>query len=69
MGKPEDIWIETIRLSHCLFCSCPNWKEHLQRIWSASTEGTGEEDDPIPDEVIVDFDLGFADATGEDIPG
>nr|QZE12005.1 MAG: ORF2 [Giant panda anellovirus] len=71
MGKPEEeIWIENIRLSHCLFCNCPSWKDHLQRLWCDGPEDTAAEGgDPIPEEVMVAFDLGFEETAGEDTAG
>nr|QZE11952.1 MAG: ORF2 [Giant panda anellovirus] len=64
----EEIWIETIRLSHQLFCSCDNFKDHLLKIWQGTgAVGIPEEDAIIPEDILVDFDLGFEEsAAGED---
>nr|ASH99128.1 ORF2 [Giant panda anellovirus] len=71
MGSPaENIWLESIKLSHQLFCNCGNFKQHLQKIWSGSTEdGTTDAGDPIPDDIMVAFDLGFEDTAGENLEG
>lgn len=74
MGPPgeeiyqlEQKWMQSCKLSHDLFCLCPDFRQHFlpgPGCFTPVGEDTGGEGDGL-DEVMVNFDLGEPDGDAD----
>lgn len=67
-GHRETLWLESCYQTHRLWCECSDWRKHVPGWQDTGDQTTGGGDSgtggDIPDDVLVNFDLGFEDTTG-----
>nr|QZE11988.1 MAG: ORF2 [Giant panda anellovirus] len=74
MGSAEDLWFQSCTLSHNIWCNCGDPTSHWIKKWSTTGTSTddraGGDGGGIPEDVAVQFSLGFedGDTTTEDAP-
>lgn len=62
----EQQWFQSCKLSHDLFCLCPDWRAHITPgcgvFHTPDGKAAGGDADDGLDDVMVTFDLGDPDA-------
>ncbi|ANK58166.1 ORF2 [Feline anellovirus] len=64
--EQEQLWLQSCKVSHDIWCACPDWRQHIfptfaaeGAAWAGTTgTDTGEIEDKDLADVVVSFDLG-----------